>query len=129
MSNSDGTTIRNGANLVRQRRAWFMSASPPSLLKWVSWQTCRARACSGDPENFSRLVETAHTDSDPQGWASCRMSLKASADARPFYSARGFPSRHVRIPKAVGSEGYGFGETVSCGCSRVRTRIRRGLGR
>lgn len=40
MSNSDGTTIRNAANLVRQQRARFMSASPPSLLKWVFWWTC-----------------------------------------------------------------------------------------
>src|SRR3989304_4128722 len=35
-STSAGMAIRNGANLVRHRSAQFMSASPPSLLKWVS---------------------------------------------------------------------------------------------
>src|SRR5712691_4342428 len=66
-SNSDGMTIRNAATLVRQRSARSMSASLLSLLKSV----CR--------------------------WVSCWMFLEASADARPFYSPRGFPSPHVTL--------------------------------
>src|SRR2546422_7244455 len=66
-SKSDGMTIRNDATLVRQRSARFMSASPSSLLK--------------------RMFR----------WVSCWMFLEVSADARPFYGPRGFPSRHVTL--------------------------------
>src|SRR3990170_6759194 len=52
-SSSDKTTIRNGAHLMRPRRAWSIAASPPSLLLWVF--SCR--------RSGPALVSTTPTDS------------------------------------------------------------------